>query len=94
MPRYFFHIQDGVTAQDDEGVELEDVSVAKCQAVRLAGQMICDDAASFWDREEWKLTATDEAGLTLFCLHIVGIDAPAAMAGRDRNLISAHPIRE
>ena len=91
MPRYFFHIDDGSTVQDEEGVELASEAAAKCEAVKLAGQMICDSAGTFWSKEEWKLTATDETGLTLFCLHLVGIDAPARR-GRDPNLISAEPI--
>lgn len=89
MPRYFFHIEDGLTTRDEEGIELKDVSVAKCEAVKLAGQMICDSAGSFWDRQEWKQTATNEGELTLFCLHFVGIEAPAAMVRRDPSLISA-----
>jgi hypothetical protein len=93
MPRYFFHIEDGSTVRDEEGTELEDMAVAKCEAVKLAGQMICDSASSFWDKEEWKLTATDERGLTLFCLHVVGIEAPAAAGRRDPDLISARPIQ-
>ena len=92
MPRYFFHIEDGSSVHDDEGTELEDLGVAKCEAVKLAGQMICDSAGGFWDKEEWKLTATDERGLTLFCLHFVGIEATAAGDRRDPDLISARPI--
>lgn len=92
MPRYFFHIEDGQAARDDEGVELKGAAAAKCEAVKLAGQMICDSAGSFWDRQEWKLTATDEDGLTLFCLHFVGIEAPASMARRDPSLISAKVV--
>jgi len=92
MPRYFFHIEDGPTTRDEEGTELKDVSVAKCEAVKLAGQMICDSAASFWDRQEWKLTATNEDGLILFCLHFVGIEAPAVIGARDPNLISARIV--
>lgn len=84
MPRYFFHIDDGLSARDDEGTELRDLAVAKCEAVKLAGQLICDTAGGFWDRQEWKLTATNEEGLTLFCLHFVGIEAPAVMGAAIR----------
>ena len=91
MPRFFFHIDDGVHVRDDEGTELESIAAAKCEGVKLAGQMICDAAGSFWDKDEWKLTATDETGLTLFCLHFIGIEAPAAM-GPDPNLITARPV--
>lgn len=91
MPRYFFHVEDGASLRDEDGAELKDLATAKCEAVKLAGQMLCESASGFWENEEWKLTATDEAGLTLFCLHFVGIDAPAAMV-RDPNMISAGPV--
>jgi hypothetical protein len=91
MPQYFFHIEDGLTGRDDEGTELEDLAVAKCEAVKLAGQMICDSAGEFWGKEEWRMTVSDASGLTLFSLHFVGIEAPAAGARRNPNLISAHP---
>ena len=80
MPRYFFHIEDHIPAQDEEGVEFESLAEAKCAAVRLAGQHICDAAGTFWDAQEWKLTATDESGLTLFILHFIGTEAPVIRA--------------
>ncbi len=92
MPRYFFNVEYGEFTQDDDSVELADLAAAKCEAVKFAGQMICDSAGDFWDQEEWKLTATNEQGLTLFCLHFVGIEAPAAKTPRDPHLISAGPI--
>ena len=76
MPHYFFNIDDGQPQPDPEGVELDNLSVAKCEAVKLAGNMICDAAEQFWDRAEWTMTVTDERGLTLFVLNIVGTDAP------------------
>ena len=80
MPRYFFHIEDGLASQDEEGVELATLAAAKCEAVKLAGQTICDSAGRFWDAQEWKLRATDEAGLTLFSLFVIGVDAPVIQA--------------
>lgn len=92
MPRYFFQIDDGIALHDEEGAEFRDVAAAKCEAVKLAGQMICDSADTFWSRQEWKLTATNENGLTLFCLHFLGVEAPAAMSRRDPNMISARIV--
>ena len=91
MSKYYFHIDDGTPPLEHEAVEAENLVDAKCQAVKLAGQSICDAAADFWDKEDWKLTATDENGLTLFSLHFVGIEAPATRAQRP-DLISATPI--
>ena len=41
MPRFFFHVED---RPDDEGTELPSVAAAKCEAVRYAGKLICDEA--------------------------------------------------
>jgi hypothetical protein len=80
MPKYYFHIADGAISQDAEVVELGSLAEAKCEAVRFAGQLLCDAAGRFWDTEEWKLMATDESGLTLFSLILVGTDAPVVHA--------------
>jgi hypothetical protein len=78
MARYFFHV-DG-DPLDTEGVEIESLAKAKCEAVKVAGTLICDTASAFWDRSDWKLTVTNEVGLTLFCLVFVGIEAPSTRA--------------
>jgi len=48
--------------------------VQRRQACR---QHICDAGRTFWDTDGWKLTATDDAGLTLFVLQFIGYDAPS-----------------
>ena len=77
MPRYFFHIDDGKSPRDIEGVELANLAEAKCEAVKTAGRLICDAAGDFWDRSEWNMNVTDRSGLTLFALHFMGVEAPA-----------------
>ena len=66
MPRYYFNVHDNLGLIDDEGVELENLAVAKRQAIRFAGAVICDAAATFWDDAEWVLTVEDETSSTLF----------------------------
>ncbi|HZF93483.1 MAG TPA: hypothetical protein VEZ20_01280 [Allosphingosinicella sp.] len=80
MSRYFFHIDDGNAAQDEVGVELETLADAKCEAVKFAGQLICDAGKTFWAMDHWTLTATDERGLTLFVLQFIGTEAPVIRA--------------
>jgi hypothetical protein len=36
VPRYFFHVYDDVVALDDEGLKLENVTIARDSAVRAA----------------------------------------------------------
>jgi len=79
MPEFFFHIQDGTSTPDLDGVELKDISDAKCEAVKMAGRIICDASKEFWDRAEWQMTVTDDSGLTLFILDFVGTEAPASL---------------
>jgi hypothetical protein len=76
VPRYFFNI-DGA-APDTEGTEIKDLAEAKCEGVRMAGRIICDQAGDFWDRAEWNMTVSDATRLALFTLHVVGVEAAAA----------------
>ena len=81
MPRYFFHVEDGTSRSDEESTELENIVQAKCEAVKLAGRLICDEASEFWDRSQWKMTVTDDTGLILCILEVLGTEAPAGQTG-------------
>jgi hypothetical protein len=78
MPTYFFRVDEPNPRLAGEGALLRDMAEAKCEAVKLAGQILCDEAATFWDRRELSLTVTDESGLTLFQLLVIGTEAAAA----------------
>ena len=73
MPTFHFHTDD---QRDHDGTELPSLQAAKCEAVKVAGRVICDEADEFWDKAVWTLTVADDRGLTLFQLQIVGIEAP------------------
>jgi hypothetical protein len=74
MPRFHFHLDD---QRDEQGLELAGLAAAKCEALEFAARHICDAANAFWDREEWTLGVTDERGLTLLQLQIVGTQSAA-----------------
>ena len=74
MPRYFFNVDDQL---DKEGLDFDSLSDAKCEAVRFAGRLICDSASEFWDAADFSLTVTNDKGLILFTLRLIGIEAPA-----------------
>lgn len=83
MPRYFFHVHDGADAgRDTDGIEIDDIAIAKCEAVKYAGKLICDEAGDFWDRKEWKMTVENESGLMLFELQFVGSEVSLANASQ------------
>lgn len=82
MPKFHFHLDDN---SDEQGLELPDFAAAKCEALEFAARHICDAASAFWDRENWTLTVTNERGLTLLQLQIVGTQSPAASSKHARH---------
>ena len=76
MPKFHFHLDD---QRDEQGLELADLAAAKCEALEFAARHICDAANAFWDRKDWTLSVTDERGLTLVQLHIVGTQSAASL---------------
>ena len=60
MPRYFFHITDGHTSPDAEGTVLPDIYTAQEQAIRMAGELLREMIARFWNGTEWSLEVADE----------------------------------
>lgn len=77
MPRYFFHVEDHLRFPDEDGTFLRDLDAARIEAVRVAGAMLTDHAASFWDKGEWRVVVTDDRQLILFSLSFEAGAAPS-----------------
>ena len=43
MPRFFFHLKDGVTLCDEEGMSFETVDEARREALRAAREIMADE---------------------------------------------------
>ncbi|HKO69960.1 MAG TPA: hypothetical protein VJV58_03405 [Bradyrhizobium sp.] len=81
MPRCFFHTNNPAERSiQDEGLEFATIHEAKSEAVQYAGQLLADTAEHFWDDADFDLTVTEESGLILFSIRVVGIEAPAIRA--------------
>ena len=63
--RYFFHVQDGTSVPDDDGVELRDGEEAREQAVVAAGEALRNTGRKFWSSGEWAMHVVDESGETV-----------------------------
>ncbi len=72
MPRYFFHIHDGVNRPDEEGTELAVPDEARSGAVVLLGAMLKDLDGKFWAGQEWRMTVEDEQGTRVCVLNVNG----------------------
>ncbi len=81
MPTYHFDVKAGTNDNARAIVEFENLAEAKCEALKIAGTAIRDASGTFWDNPEWMLIVTDDAGLTLFQLQVLGAEGLA-----ERNL--------
>jgi hypothetical protein len=77
MQRYHFNVQDSASGPDLEGTRFASLDAARNAAVRLAGDMLREQPAAFWDQGEWVMDVTDDAGLVLFSLLLVASMSPA-----------------
>jgi hypothetical protein len=77
MPRYFFHLTSSYDKPDAEGTELEDLDAARCHAVKLIADVLCDSPREYWKAEIYRVTVTDESRLILFTVEMISMDAAA-----------------
>ena len=82
MPRFFFHRADGVFDHDDEGTELPDLAAARIEAVRFAAEFMKDKPQEVWKGHNFRIEVSDDQGMLLCTVVILGIDAPAARGVR------------
>jgi hypothetical protein len=62
MPRYFFHIHNHITVEDEEGQELADGSAARRRALETARDLVCESVHEFGNVNlEHYVRVTDEA---------------------------------
>ena len=78
MPRYFFHTADGARTRDTEGSELENHHVARVEAIVYAGARLKEDPDLLWDGRDFRVEVTDQAGMLLFTVITLAVDAPAS----------------
>jgi len=85
MPRYFFHVEDGVSHTDAEGLELRGIEAAREHAVSYFAELLRDAPRAFWNLGEWQMRVTDAAGLIFFTLHFTATLAAAGGGGALRH---------
>ena len=73
MSLYFFHVQNGSTTLDDEGLDFPDLDSARREAICACGELLREVPAVIWNGDTLHLWVTDQpdgAGNTLFSLNI------------------------
>jgi len=77
MPGFIFSLADAHDGWDGETVQLPDVQAAKCVAIKLIADTLCNHPQAFWDAESHQVTVSDERRLTLFIIDISATTSPA-----------------
>lgn len=77
MSRYHFHLTSDRETFDDEGVDLASLHDARCYAVRMIAEVLCNAPERYWETEQYRVTVSDPKGLTLFSVELVSADAPS-----------------
>ena len=75
MPSYHFQISPESSRAPAE-IECADLQAAKELAVKLAAHAMADMGTALFD-DDFSLKVSDDAGLTLFCIHTVTTDIVA-----------------
>ena len=82
MPRFFFHRTDGYFDPDNQGTEFPSLATAKLDAVRFAAESVKESPEDVWLDGTFRVEVSDEQGMLLCMVIILGIDTPAARALR------------
>ena len=77
MPRFFFHLRDGETVDDRDGMYFPDVRSARCEAVRNARDIMAEDVRRGRLCLSFRIDVTGEGGEPVFAVpfrEVVQID--------------------
>ena len=77
MPRFHFHTEDGRKHPDADGLQLADERAARSEAIKALGQLVEAMSEEFWRDGMFRMTVTDDAGLTLIVLDLSATISPA-----------------
>jgi hypothetical protein len=68
VPRFHFHVYNGLALPDSRGADCADAQAARLEALRLAAELIGDGATRRRLGRAWRIEVTDAAGTLLFRL--------------------------
>lgn len=86
MPRYFFHICDGVEMPDREGVELSGEGEAIEEGLQTAQELLAQGGAIGTNRRDWYIKVEDDTGKLVRHIKFTDVLSP-----RDRHAGSGSP---
>ena len=66
LPKFLFHVAGGNHVLDVEGKELPNVSAARIEGIKLAGEILKELPSALYQTANFKIDVTDESGQVLF----------------------------
>ncbi|HEY7247331.1 MAG TPA: hypothetical protein VH678_25955 [Xanthobacteraceae bacterium] len=87
MPRYFFHVQSGVTSIDREGTKLRDLNVAREEALCFCGEILRAPDSRFWNGKQLSVLVTDQPDApdrALLAVNVSVVEQPAYASSCNR----------
>ena len=75
MKRYHFKTDE---QSDARGVQLASLAAVKCEAAKVLASIVCASADEPWQRATWSVSVTDDGGVKVLQLQIVGTELGAA----------------
>lgn len=79
MARFNIEVRTRGSVLETVPVETENLDAMRVEIAQFVGQLLKDHAALIWADEDWRVDATDEAGLILFSIHLFATDSAATM---------------
>ena len=70
MPRYYFHVENGVTIMDSTGTELASDADALNEAVKTSGEMMKDQGSGLWSGTEWSMLVMNSARSIVYRIRV------------------------
>jgi len=78
MPRYRFHLADGVRETDPDPMDFPDAESAKLEAARFAGELLQSQPGALWEKGQWRVEVTDEDRTLMWSVMVIAVDTPAS----------------
>jgi hypothetical protein len=68
VPRYYFHLHDEASLEDEEGTDLADVAAVRDYALANARDMVCGDIKNGFVNLDHRIEVVDEDGELVFTI--------------------------
>jgi len=78
IPRFRFHLADGLRETDPELAHFPDAESAKMEAARFAGELLQSQPSALWAKGQWRVEVTDENNVLMWSVTVIAVDTPAS----------------